>query len=246
MNGPPGAGVNSGAHPAIGMVYCANAAAHGASDLMKIAVFAGPSLPPEDRVMHAGLVYFAPAKRGELEAAAHTFDAVLLIDGVFHQDFPTTPKEMLRACSQTRLFGAASMGALRAAECRPFGAIPLGAIAQWYARGIIEGDDEVAVLVHPMTFAALTVPSVNVRYVARLAQRRGILTPADSAQWVADARTQIFFADRSWPAVLDLAPHAARAALRNIARREGDLKRWDARFALRRMLRLVGATRAAA
>jgi hypothetical protein len=205
----------------------------------QVAVFAGPSLPPSDRPALDGLAYFAPAKRGDVENAAREYDAVLLIDGVFHGEFSTTPKEMLRACRLARMFGAASMGALRAAECRPYGAVTLGAIANWYARGIIEGDDEVALLMHPTTFAALTVPSINVRYVAWLARRRGILTTFQSREWAERARTGIFYAERSWSAVLDLAPEAARDALADIARNQGDLKRWDARFALRRMERLL-------
>jgi hypothetical protein len=144
------------------------------------------------------------------------------------------------------VFGAASMGALRAVECRAHGAVPLGAIAAMYARGVLEGDDEVAVLMHPDTFAALTVPVVNVRYVAWLAQRRGILDAAAGAAWVAAARTQIFYAERSWNGALSLAPRGTRVALGEIAQREGDLKRWDARFALRCLQRHVDRQRDAA
>jgi hypothetical protein len=212
----------------------------------RVAVFAGPSLPPGDRVPFPGVEYFAPAKRGDVEGAANDFDAILLIDGVFADALSTTPKEMLRACTRTRVFGAASMGALRAAECRTHGAVPLGAIAAMYARGVLEGDDEVAVLMHPSTFAALTVPSVNVRYVAWLARRRSILDAAAAATWTAAARERIFYAERSWTGALELAPVAARAALDGIARREGDLKRWDARFALRCMQRMIDRRRRAA
>jgi hypothetical protein len=55
---------------------------------------------------------------------------------------------------------------------------------------------------------------------------------------VHSARTAIYYAERSWPAAVALAPGQAREALLHIARREGDLKRWDSRFALRRVLRL--------
>jgi hypothetical protein len=130
------------------------------------------------------------------------------------------------------------MGALRAVECRQAGAVPLGAIAGWYLHELIDGDDEVAVVMRPDTHAALTVASVNVRYVAWLAKRRGILTADEGAAWVEAARTAIYYADRSWPGAVAFAPARARGALLDLARREGDLKRWDARFALRRVLRL--------
>ena len=61
------------------------------------------------------------------------------------------------------MFGASSMGALRAAECAPYGFAPLGAIANWYTSERIDGDDEVAVLTHPKTYDALTVPLVRKR-----------------------------------------------------------------------------------
>ncbi len=133
------------------------------------------------------------------------------------------------------------MGALRAAECAPYGFLPLGAIARWYQFEYIDGDDEVAVAVDPRTQRALSVPSVNVRYVARLARRRGILSQEEAAALV-DAARDVFYADRAWDDVIALAPRAAAGRVREIAEREGDLKRWDARFALRSVLRRIGAS----
>ena len=204
-------------------------------------MFAGPSLPIGDRVAAPGLAYLPPAARGDLAAAAERFDALLLIDGVFHQAIAPSAKEMLAACRRVPVFGAASMGALRAAECRPFGAVPLGAIAGWYVSGAIDGDDEVAVLMDPATSRALSVPSVNVRYVARLATRRGVLSAAEAGAWATRARREIFYADRSWRGAVALAPAPARDALLGIARAHGDLKRWDARFAVRHVQRVFAA-----
>jgi TfuA protein len=207
----------------------------------RLAVFCGPSLPPEDRRGFDGVTFLRPAARGDVERASHEFDAILLIDGVFHHDLAPSPKECYRAAQRVRAFGASSMGALRAAECAPYGFLPLGAIARWYAHEVIDGDDEVAMLVHPETHAALKVPSVNVRYVARLAQRRGLLTQAEAAKLIDESRA-IFYMDRTWDDVVDLVPERARDRVRSIADREGDLKRWDARFALRSVLRRFGST----
>jgi hypothetical protein len=209
--------------------------------MRSVGVFAGPSLPIADRLAVPGLTYLPPAARGDVAAAAERFDALLLIDGVFHQAIATSAKEMLAACRRVPVFGASSMGALRAVECRAFGAIPLGAIAGWYASGAIDGDDEVAVLMDPATSHALSVPSVNVRYVARLATRRGVLSAAEAGAWANRARREIFYADRSWRGAVALAPAAARDALLAIAHAHGDLKRWDARFAVRRVQRAFAA-----
>jgi hypothetical protein len=185
------------------------------------------------------MTYLPPAARGDVEKASESFDAVFLIDGTFQHELAPTPKEVRHACRHTSFFGAASMGALRAAECRTFGAVPLGAIARWYARDVIDGDDEVAVLMHPTTYVALTVPSVNVRYVARLAVRRGLLHVAEAERWAHRARIEIHYTERGWTNAVALAPRAARAALHALALAAGDLKRLDARFALHRAVRLL-------
>lgn len=210
-----------------------------AAQKQALGVFCGPSLPQEDRVPIAGVRYLSPAARGDVESAVERFDALLLIDGVFHHDLAPSPKEVFAACSTTTMFGASSMGALRAAECWPFGMVPLGIIVRWYMRELIDGDDEVAVLVHPVTSVALSVPSVNVRYVAYLATRRGILTRSEAQDFVKLARA-IFYMDRSWEEVIELVPAHGRAAMGPIIEHESDLKRWDARFALRSAARRLG------
>lgn len=207
-------------------------------------VFAGPSLPPEDRIVVPGVTYRAPAARGDIAAAADSVETILLIDGVFHHDLAPSPREVVDACDRVEMLGAASMGALRAAECAPFGMVGLGAIARWYASETIDGDDEVAVAMHPRTHEALSVPSVNVRYVAWLARRRGILGRDTARLWIERARTEIFYADRTWDDALACAPAGSRSVLARIAYAEGDLKRWDARFALRRALRTLRLPRA--
>ena len=206
----------------------------------RLAVFCGPSLPPEDRLGFNAVTFLPPAGRGDVERASHEYDAILLIDGVFHHDLAPSPKECYRAAQRARAFGASSMGALRAVECAPYGFLPLGAIARWYSFEVIDGDDEVAMLVHPETHAALTVPSVNVRYVARLALRRGLITEAEAARLIDESRA-VFYMDRTWEDVVALAPERAQSAVRAIAEREGDLKRWDARFALRAVTRRLTA-----
>ncbi len=207
--------------------------------LTRLAVFCGPSLPPSDRIEDERVTYSPPAARGDIAKAAGDYGGILLIDGVFHHDLAPSPKECYEAAQRIPMFGASSMGALRAAECWPYGFTPLGIIARWYMREVIDGDDEVAVLTHPQTQAAITVPSVNVRYVAMLARRRGILSRDEERALVAKARS-VFYMDRSWEDVLEMAPLHARPAIERIAKGEGDLKRWDARFALRGVVRRIG------
>ncbi len=203
---------------------------------LSVAVFAGPSLPLDDRPKFERVVYLPPAARGDVACAAREYDAVLLIDGVFHHDLAPSPKECYAALSHARMFGAASMGALRAAECAPYGFTPLGVIAGWYTHDTIDGDDEVAVLAHPERHDALSVPLVNVRFVARMAQRLGLLSAAQAGALVERAR-MIFYMHRTWDDVFELVPAAVRSQMADLAARHGDLKRHDARFALRTVLR---------
>ncbi len=140
------------------------------------------------------------------------------------------------------MFGASSMGALRAAECAPYGFVALGAIAGWYVRESIDGDDEVAVLTHPQSGRAITVPVVNVRHVARLARRRGLLSRAGEAQFIASAR-EIYYMDRSWDGVIACAPPSIAKQLHELIMESGDLKRLDARFALRTVIRTLQRTK---
>ena len=193
----------------------------------RIAVFVGPSLQPPERIVHPLLTYVNPAARGDVERAARDFEAVLLIDGVFHHDLAPSPKEVFAATRHAAIYGAASMGALRAAECFAYGMVPLGIIARWYIRGIVDGDDEVAVLVDPRTKTALTVPMVNVRYALLLARRRGLLKEAECEAVYTGARAT-YYMDRGWDDVVALVPQRAQIAFRALARQEADLKRHDA------------------
>jgi len=199
-----------------------------------LAVLCGPSLSKEHRIASDRVTYLPPAARGDVTRAARNYENILLIDGVFHHNVATTPKEVYEALKRARVFGASSMGALRAAECARYGAIPLGIVARWFATEKLDGDDEVALLFDPATHRPLTVPSVNVRYLAWLAARRGILSKPSAMRFVENARA-IYYAERDWDAVLSLVDPKTRAALNGLVHL-ADLKQHDARFALRSVL----------
>lgn len=187
--------------------------------------------------MSPKIEYLPPAARGDLAQAAATFRHVLLIDGVFHHDLAVSPKEAYEAAQRCRLSGAASMGALRAAECAPYGMTPVGVIAAWFRYGVIDGDDEVAVAVDPRTHSAWTVPLVNVRFLMRRAVAGRILSRWESEIIIEQAR-RVYYAERQWDDVLEIAPSHIRTALNRLCQNdESDLKRLDARFSVRRLLR---------
>ncbi|MFG2439695.1 TfuA-like protein [Streptomyces sp. NPDC048508] len=111
-------------------------------------VYVGPTLEKSvPEFAEPGMRVCPPARHGDLIAdALRDGDTVVLIDGVYHQAPALRHKEILAAMGRgVRVIGAASIGALRAAELAPFGMLGVGAVYTAYAQGKITGDDEVAV-----------------------------------------------------------------------------------------------------
>ena len=146
-------------------------------------VFLGPSLaqPQAQAILDAD--YRAPAGQGDIfRACAERPAAIGLIDGVF-KDAPTVRhREILWALSRgIPVFGAASMGALRAAELSGHGMIGVGLIYRWYRRFALLPDDAVAVTHSPAELGAqpLSDALVDIRRCLRAAMRQNLLTRAE-------------------------------------------------------------------
>lgn len=132
--------------------------------------FAGPSLSPASSALLTstpGVHLRPPVRRGDLPALVQTSGprpVVVLVDGEFFQSMAVTPREVLDLLSTgARVAGAASMGALRAAELAPYGMVGIGRVVALYRSRAIWADDEVALAVEPECQRALTVSLVSVR-----------------------------------------------------------------------------------
>jgi len=141
-------------------------------------VFAGPSLFGVERGSYPDVVFLPPAVQGSIVFAVREFDpkAILVVDGGFQSEPAVRHKEILWAISRgVALIGAASMGALRAAELFPH-MQGVGLIYRWYRRYAFAPDDAVAVLHGPEEtgFAPLTEALVDLRrsFAAARASRR--------------------------------------------------------------------------
>src|SRR5207248_1241809 len=132
---------------------------------MTTIVFVGPTLSAEEvRARLPGAIVRPPAAVGDILRARAT--RIALIDGYFERMAAVWHKEILIAMERgTAVWGAASMGALRAAELARFGMIGVGAIYRAFARGELEADDEVAVAHLPAQygFRATSDALVNLR-----------------------------------------------------------------------------------
>jgi hypothetical protein len=175
---------------------------------MRAIIFAGPSLPPRRRPDDARFDWRPPVRQGELyrAALAHPI-AIGVIDGYFEVVPTVWHKEILWAMAQgIHVFGAASIGALRAAELDTFGMRGVGQIYEAYRDGVLEDDDEVAVLHGPeeLGYPPLTEAMVNIRATLAEAARQRIIASGIAAQ-LRDIAKRRFYKDRTYEAVLQTA-----------------------------------------
>lgn len=217
---------------------------------MKVVIFLGPSLPLETARRVLDATYLPPARQGDLLSATVNFqpDAIGLIDGVFLQSLSVWHKEILFALDRgVRVYGASSMGALRAAETASFGVVGVGEIFRMYADGTLIDDDEVA-LAHGEAdsgYARSSEPMVNVRATLQAAVDASVLGPDEFSVVIAAAK-RLYFVDRSFPAIFAEARAAgldARtidALARHVKTAYVDLKAQDARLLLETIRDSVG------
>ena len=186
----------------------------GASETL---VYVGPTLPAgEVRKLLPDATVMPPAAVGDiLRASKKRVDRIAIIDGYFERMAAVWHKEILVAIERgIEVWGAASMGALRAAELHAFGMRGVGTIYQWYKRGVITADDEVAVAHLPAEYGyrATSDALVNIRYSLTKHDRLDLLPRVQAT----------FYRERSWAKLgtglplVDLKAKDARALLRKL------------------------------
>jgi hypothetical protein len=129
-------------------------------------------------------------------------DVVVIIDGYYHHRAPVRHKEILHLLAQgVCVVGCSSMGALRAAELRHHGMVGAGTVFRMYADGIIDRDDEVAV-VHtaPPECRRLSDALVTMRHAAARAATAGTITATEAVRLTAAAGV-LPYSLRSWAAL---------------------------------------------
>lgn len=197
-----------------------------------IAVFAGPSLPGPFRPTARGFAWYPPARAGDFLALLDDPpERVCLIDGLFERCAAVWHKEILLLMERgTMVFGASSMGALRAAELDRLGMIGCGQIYRAFRDGRLTGDDEVALIHGPAEadWKPFTWPMVEVRATLWLACRRRGLDPR-LARRLRSRWHELHFSRRDWPTMFEAAGDLADGAmLERIRSCHVPLKREDA------------------
>jgi hypothetical protein len=219
---------------------------------MSVVVFTGPTLSAADAAAELDARYLPPAAQGDVyRATLRRPRAIGIVDGYFERVPSVWHKEILSALSQgIHVFGAASMGALRAVELAPFGMRGVGWVYEAYRSGRLEADDEVAVAHGPAESGYRTSSEalVNVRRTLERAEREGVVSAATRAAVVRAAR-ELYYPDRAYPRFLADAERAGAARSELDALRAWlpsgrvDQKRDDAIAMLREMRETLRARR---
>ncbi|MBP2297745.1 TfuA-like protein [Azospirillum picis] len=214
-----------------------------------IHVFLGPTLPREEAAALLDATWLPPVAQGDvLRLCAEKPKAIGIIDGFFESVPSVWHKEILYAIhAGIPVFGASSMGALRAAELYPFGMIGVGAIFEAFRDGRLEDDDEVAVVHGPaeLGYTALSEAMVNIRRTLSDAVADRVLAMETAFRLEAIAK-ELPYRERGYGRMLRLAgdiglPAAELSAFRTwLPQGRFDQKRDDAKSMLRVMARRFG------
>ncbi len=176
---------------------------------MVVHVFVGPTLAASTvRRLAPDAMIHHPVRHGDLlRLPLELGDTVVVIDGYYHHAAPVRHKEILQLLATgVSVVGCASMGALRAAELERYGMVGSGVVFGMYRDGVIDGDDEVAVAhSEGPEYRRFSLPLVNLRHAARVAEAADVLSPGEHANVLTAARA-FPYTTRTWRAIGSVAP----------------------------------------
>jgi hypothetical protein len=206
-------------------------------------VFLGPTL---ERDRATALLPEAdirpPVALGDVHrATVEGVELLGIVDGYYESTPAVWHKELLFALSRgVRCYGAASMGALRAAELADDGMVGIGSIFAGYRQGTLEADDEVAVFHAPSSsgYRRLSEALINIRATCTAAVSAGVVTPDIAREIVAVAQS-LHYPDRTWDHVLDQTTRDVTSLRSWLPTHAVDEKRRDALLMLSAMSELL-------
>lgn len=210
--------------------------------MTKIIIYAGLSIPFSeakeilDSADDVEVIYKRPIQRGDLNLAMRENpDIIGIIDGVFHQNSAVGHKEILNVIKKgVKVYGASSMGALRASELDSLGMCGIGYVYSQYASGEVDSDDDVAVMLDSQTLEALSEPLINMKYVFTNASGEGIITESEKDELLQIAK-KTFYPKRNYSQTLMSSglDSEKKDRLIDFIRQSPDIKREDAGELLR-------------
>jgi TfuA protein len=169
-------------------------------------VFLGPTLAREEAERLLDADYLPPVCRGDLAKLPNHVRYVGIVDGEFFQSLSVSPKEVLNTLRRgVTVCGASSMGALRAAETHKLGTIGIGKIFAMFRDGILDADDEVALIYDRHTYHPLSDPLVNLRAGLEMAASAGVISEMEKNELTLQIKAR-YFPERSFRALREMCP----------------------------------------
>jgi hypothetical protein len=176
----------------------------------RILVYLGPSLSlAKAKAILPQATYRPPAKQGDIVTDVVNLqpDRIILIDGYFRENLSVWHKEIVYAIQfpgVKAIYGAASMGALRAAELDFLGMIGIGKIYHWYRDSVTEDDSEVAISFaerdgpEGSQYYPSTIPLVDIRAGVEHYEREFLDDPiAELSRNYLERMRGVFYMDRT-------------------------------------------------
>lgn len=170
-------------------------------------LFIGPTISiTEAKKYLANALYLPPVKCGDvIKCMMYKPKKIGIIDGCFENIGAVWHKEILFAIEHNiQVYGAASMGALRAAELADFGMIGIGQIFSDFYSGKLCDDDEVAELHRPgkSDYESITDSMVNIRGTLTKAVQENIINQTIADELICYIKS-IFFKNRNLRLIVD-------------------------------------------
>lgn len=210
--------------------------------MVKIIIYAGLSIPFDeakeilDSTADIEVIYKRPIKRGDLAQALKEHpDIIGIIDGEFHQNSAVGHREILEVLKNNiKVYGASSMGALRASELDSLGMVGIGYCYNQYATGKVTSDDDVAVMLDGDTLEALSTPLISMNYVFENAVSENILTDEEKQELVKITK-DTYYPQRNYAQTLAKSSLSddKKGKLIDFIRQSEDIKKADAKELLK-------------
>jgi len=179
--------------------------------LIKIIIYLGPSLPVDEakKLLHSNnnreVTYAPPIKRGDIpKAISENYQVIGIIDGIFFRESAVSPREIMEVLkSNIKVYGASSMGALRASELDRYGMVGIGKIYNWYRDGTLNSDDEVALSFDSEEFIPISEPLVNIRETMKKALSENIINQ-EEYKIIFESAKKLYFPERKWKNIIQI------------------------------------------
>lgn len=209
--------------------------------MVKVIIYTGLSIPFSeakeilDSHDDIEVIYKKPIKRGDLGCdIKENPDIIGIIDGVFHQSSAVGHREILGVMKNgVKVYGASSMGALRASELDVLGMEGIGYCYKEYASGNVTSDDDVAVMLDSETLEAISVPLISMNYVFTNAVDKNIITQEEKDELIKITK-ETYYPQRNYAQTLSQSSLDAdkKGKLIDFIRTSKDIKKEDAKALL--------------